>query len=173
MTEGDGSVAGRGPRDSVARGNPCGVTPRLTWVIAIVGMLGANVVAMTILAVVASDGGTQVIPAYYDKAAHYDDELDRAEVSRALGWHAGAVMSGGAIEVVVLDAAGQPIDGATVRVTGYQRAFAADQLDVVLPAIGGGRYRGEIHDRLGWHDLTVSAERAGARYSQHVAVEAR
>jgi nitrogen fixation protein FixH len=161
VTEGDGSIAGRGPRDS------------RTWVLAIVGLLGANVVAMTVLAVTANNGGTQVIPAYYDKAAHYDDELDRAQASRALGWHAGAGMSGGAIEVVVLDAAGAAIDGASVRVTGYQRAHAAELLDVTLAAVGGGHYRGQVRGRRGWHDLTVLAERAGARYTQHVAIEAR
>ena len=51
------------------------MTPRLRWILAIAGLLGGNVIAMVILAVVANNGGTQVIPAYYDKAAHYDDEL--------------------------------------------------------------------------------------------------
>jgi nitrogen fixation protein FixH len=149
------------------------MTPRLTWALAIVGLLGANVVAMTILAVTANNGGTQVIPAYYDKAAHYDDELDRARASRALGWHADAVMSGGALEVVVVDAAGAAIDGALVRVTGYQRAHAEDPFDLTLVAAGAGHYRGQLRGRRGWHDLTVLADRAGARYAQHVAIEAR
>ena len=149
------------------------MTPRKAWAIAIVGLLGVNVVAMVILAVVANDGGTQVIPAYYDKAAHYDDEIDRARVSRALGWHAGVVMAGGAIEVVLSDAAGHAIDGATLRVTGYHRVHAADPFDVVLAKAGGGRYRGDVRDRPGWHDLTVVADRAGVRYLQHVTVEAR
>lgn len=148
-------------------------TPRTRWVAAIAGLLGANVVAMTILAVTAGNGATQVIPAYYDKAAHYNDELDAAQVSRALGWHAGAVIAGGAIDVIVVDAAGAPIDGATVRVTGYQRAHAAELVDVTLAAAGGGHYRGQVRGRPGWHDLTVLAERAGARYAQPVAIEAR
>lgn len=147
--------------------------PHRTWGLAIAGLLGGNVIAMTVLAVTASNGGTQVIPAYYDKAAHYDDELDRARASRALGWHAHAVTSGGAIEVVIVDAAGRPIDGAEVRVTGYQRAHADELLDVTLAAAGDGHYRGELCDRRGWHDLTVLAERAGARYAQHVAIEVR
>lgn len=147
--------------------------PRTRWVIAIAGLLGANVVAMTILAVTAGNGGTQVIPAYYDKAAHYNDELDAAQVSRALGWHAGVAMSGGAIEVFVMDAAGAAIDGATVRVTGYQRAHAAELVDVTLAAVGGGHYRGQVRGRPGWHDLTVRAERAGDRYLKQLAIEAR
>jgi nitrogen fixation protein FixH len=150
------------------------VTARTTWVVAIVSLLGGNVIAMVILAVAATDGGTQVIPAYYEKAAHYDDEIDRARASRTLGWHADVIMAGGAIEVIVSDAAGDPIDGANVRVTGYQRAFAADEIDVALSASGGrGHYRSAVHERRGWHDLTVFAARGDARYMQHLAIEAR
>lgn len=149
------------------------MTPRLRWLFAITGLLGVNVVAMVVLAMAANHGGAQVIPSYYDKAAHFDDEIDCARQSRALGWHAGVAMLGGAIEVVVVDAAGHAIDGASVRITGYQRAHAADLLDVALSEVGGGRYRGALRARRGWHDLTVLAERAGARFLQHVAIEVR
>ncbi|HEU4734764.1 MAG TPA: FixH family protein [Kofleriaceae bacterium] len=150
------------------------MTPRRSWLLAIAGLLAANVIAMVVLAVAANDGATQVIPAYYDKAAHYDDELDRAEASRRLGWHAEVSIANGAIDVVMSDASGAPVDGATVRVTGYQRAHAAEALDLALPASQpGGHYRGPVGSRPGWHDLTVSAERGGARYLQHVAIEAR
>ncbi|HET7503480.1 MAG TPA: FixH family protein [Kofleriaceae bacterium] len=146
----------------------------MSWLIAIAGLLVANVIAMVILAVVANDGTNQVIPAYYDKAAHYDDELARAEASRRLGWHAEVSLAAGAIDVVVFDAAGAPVDGATVRVTGYQRAHAADPLDLALSASAErGHYRGPALNRPGWHDLTVSAERGGAHYLQHVVIEAR
>jgi nitrogen fixation protein FixH len=149
------------------------MTPRQRWILGITGLLAGNVIAMVILAVVANDGGTQVIPAYYDKAAHYDDELDRAAASRALGWHAEVAMAGGAIDVTVVDAAGRAVDGARVRITGYQRAHAAELLDVELATAGAGHYRGDVRERRGWHDLTVIADRGGARYVQHVAVEAR
>ena len=149
------------------------MTAAMRWWLAIGGLLAANVIAMVLLAVVANDGGTQVIPAYYDKAVHYNDELDAAQVSRALGWHAGLTMSGGAIEVFVMDAAGAAIDGATVRVTGYPRAHAAELVDVTLASTGGGHYRGALRGRAGWHDLTVRAERAGARYLTQLAIEAR
>lgn len=149
------------------------MSARLRWIIAIVALLGGNVIAMVVLAVVAGTGANQVIPAYYDKAVNYDDEMARATASAALGWRAEVAMVGGALEVTVTDAAGRAIDGATVRVTGYPRAQVGDALDVALPAVGAGRYRGTVRERTGWHDLTVFAERAGARYSQHVAVEAR
>jgi nitrogen fixation protein FixH len=149
------------------------MSPRLAWLLAIAGLLVANMIAMIVLAVVANNGGTQVIPAYYDKATHYDDEIDRARISRALGWHTEVSIASNAIEVVVSDAGGEAVDGATVRVTGYQRAYAAESLDVVLTAAGGGRYRAEMRERRGWHDLTVIADRADAHYQAHLAVEAR
>jgi len=149
------------------------MTPKLRWILAIVGLLAGNVLAMVILAVAATNGGTQVIPAYYEKASHYDDELDRSTVSKALGWHADVAIAGGAVDVTVSDEAGKPLDGAIVRITGYQRAHAGEALEVVLRAAGGGHYRGGVHERVGWHDVTVTAERGAARYSQHIAVEAR
>ena len=104
------------------------MTARRTWPLAIGGLLIGNVIAMVILAVVANDGGTQVIPAYYDRAAHFDDEMSRASASRALGWHAEVAIAAGAIDVTVSDAAGHAVDGARVRVTGYQRAHSYDGL---------------------------------------------
>jgi nitrogen fixation protein FixH len=151
------------------------MTPRLRWILAIVGLLGANVVAMIVLAVFANNGNTQVIPAYYERAAHYNDEIDRASASRALGWHAEVAIAHGAIDVTVSDAAGHAIDGARVRITGYQRAHAAEpfDLELELATAGAGHYHGALRERCGWHDLTVLAERGDARYLQRIAVEAR
>jgi hypothetical protein len=41
------------------------MTPRSKWLLAIAGLLVANVIAMVILAVVANVGGSRVIPSYY------------------------------------------------------------------------------------------------------------
>jgi len=149
------------------------MSPRFAWILAISGLLVGNVVAMVILAVVANNGTTQVIPSYYDKAAHYDDELDRASASHALGWRTEVAMAGGTIDVTVADAAGRAVDGARVRITGYQRAHAGEPLDVELTTVGAGRYRGAVRERRGWHDLTIVADRGAAHYLQRVVVEAR
>jgi nitrogen fixation protein FixH len=149
------------------------MTAAMRWWLAIGGLLAANVIAMVLLAVVANDGGTQVIPAYYDRAVHFDDEIDRASASRALGWHAEVAIAAGAIDVTMSDASGHAVDGARVRVTGYQRAHAGDPVDVELARVGGGHYRAGLRERRGWHDLTVLAELGDAHYQQHVAIEAR
>jgi nitrogen fixation protein FixH len=148
------------------------MTARATWTLAIVVLLAGNVVAMIILAVLANNGGTQVIPDYYAKAAHYDDEMARSAVSRALGWHAEVAMTSDAIEVAVSDAAGQPLDGAQVRITGYPRAHASRALDTVLGKAGPGHYRGALRAQRGWCDLVVIVDAGGAHYTQHVVAEA-
>jgi len=149
------------------------MTHGMKWLAAIGGLLLGNVIAMVILAVVANNGGTQVIPAYYERAAHFDDEMARAATSRALGWHAEVAIAAGAVDVTVSDAGGRAIDGARVRVTGYQRAHAGDPVDVELAQLGGGHYRADLHERRGWHDLTVRADRGASHFLQQVAIEAR
>lgn len=144
------------------------------WMIAIVALLGGNLLAMVYLAVVASNGDTQIIPAYYEQAVNYDQAIDEAARSRALGWSAAAGVSAGTIEVMVRDAAGAELGDARVRVEGYQRAHADERLALDLVEVGGGRYRAPLAaGRLGWHDLLIIVERAGHRFTQRAAVEAR
>jgi nitrogen fixation protein FixH len=145
----------------------------MTWTAAIVGLLGANVVAMIALAVAANRGGAQVIPDYYARAAHYDDELARSQASQALGWHVEVAIAGGTIDAVVSDASGAPIVGAEVRITGYQRAHASEVVDVVLASAAAGRYRGALRDQRGRYDLVASVAASGAHYTQHLVIEAR
>ena len=149
------------------------MTARWKWLLAIAGLLVANVVAMVVLAVLASHGAAQVIPDYYAKATHYDDELASSAASQALGWSLAVSVAGAAIEATVIDAAGAPITGAAVRVTGYQRAHASEIVDLALAPSGEGRYRGALPGRRGWYDLVVRVDARGAHYANRVVVEAR
>jgi nitrogen fixation protein FixH len=144
------------------------------WTVAIVGLLGGNVLAMAALAVSAQHGTAQVIPGYYDKAVHYDDAIDEAARSRALGWSAEVSVVAGTIEVLVRDRAGAMLSGARVHVDGYQRSVAADRFDVELVSAGEGTYRAALHGRrLGWHDLTIAVEHGGQRFTTRATTEAR
>ena len=149
------------------------MTARTTWTVAIAGLLGVNVIAAVTLAVLAHRGGAQVIPDYYAKASHYDDQMARSAVSQALGWRVDVQLAGGVVDATVVDAAGRSIDDARVRVTGYQRAHASEPIDVVLTAAADGRYRGTVAARRGWYDLEVTASAGASRFSRLVAVEAR
>lgn len=146
---------------------------RSKWPFAIAGLLAVNVIAAATLAVLANRGGAQVIPDYYAKASHYDDELSRSAASQALGWRVDVALIGGRVDATVTDAAGKPIEVARVRLTGYQRAHASERFDVELSAAAGGHYRGVVPGRPGWYDLVASAQTAGAHFTRRLVVEAR
>jgi nitrogen fixation protein FixH len=143
------------------------------WVLAIVVLLAGNLVAMVILATVASVGHSEVIPDYYQQAAHYDDTLAEASASRALGWRVDATLIDGELAIFVRDASGAPLSEAQVRVTGYPRARAQDRFDVQLIAAGAGAYRGRGDRTPGLHDLVIAVDRAGKRYVRRLLVDAR
>jgi len=133
------------------------VTPQLRWILAIVGLLGGNVVAMLVLMFTSSAHGAQVIPDYYERAAHYDRAIDQAAHSRALGWR--IEQHGRRIRVV--DAAGVPVERVTLA--GYPRAHAARRFETP-----DSRLPDDAH---GWCDIVVTAERGGDRFEQPLAVE--
>jgi nitrogen fixation protein FixH len=143
------------------------------WLLAIAGLLAANVIAMVILAVVAHRGAAQVIPDYYARATHYDDELSSSSRSRALGWRVEVAVAGDAIEATVVDAAGAPIAGAAVHITGYQRAYASEGVDIVLGATSAGHYRGAMPGRRGRYDVVAHVDARGEHFTDRFLVEAR
>lgn len=148
------------------------MTPKNRWIVAIVALLGGNVLAMVTLAVVANVGHSEVIPNYYEQSTHYDDTLRAAQASRALGWSVRATLSDGALEVAVLDAMGAPLSGARVHAIGYPRARARDRIEVSLTMFAAGSYRGFADHTIGLHDLEITVERDGKTFGQHVVVEA-
>lgn len=144
------------------------------WTIAILGLLAGNVIAMVVLMTVAHSGASEVIPNYYDRAVQYDNELDDATRSAALGWSADVSLGRSVIEVQVRDRAGIPLDGASVRVTGYSRGHGDRPIDASLALVGNGAYRAALHmPAVGVHDLKVVVERAGDRFITPVSLEAR
>jgi nitrogen fixation protein FixH len=149
------------------------MTARWKWLLAIIGLLAANVAAMVTLAVAAHHGSAQVIPDYYAKATRYDDELDSSSRSRALGWRVELAAAGAVLDATVVDAAGAPIADARVHITGYQRAHAAETVDIALVATSAGHYRGALPGRRGWYDLVARVEARGAQYTRRLVVEAR
>jgi nitrogen fixation protein FixH len=85
------------------------------WILAIVGLLGANLIAMGVLMGAARSGHSQVIPGYYDKAVHYDDAIDQAARNRALGWRVTPRWAGEFVADVV-ERNGTPVVGAIVTI---------------------------------------------------------
>jgi nitrogen fixation protein FixH len=155
-----------------ARRGPASAATR--WILIIVGLLIANVVAMTVLVLASSSSRPRVIPDYYAKATRYDDVLDEAARSRALGWRIDRVAVGvdRELSLEVRDAAGAPLDGARVRVTAIPRAAVGyAELPLELAARGAGRYGVPFGPGTGLHDVTIVVERGAARFTTRVAVE--
>lgn len=134
------------------------MNPTTKWILAIVGLLAGNMVAMGVLIAASHNGASQVIPQYYDKAVHYDDQIDQAKRNARLGWPVGAVVQGDTLVVT-----GAP-DGATVHVTGYPRAHANRTF-----ALAGARAPLPAHGIL---DLTISVDRNGDHFVQRQTLEA-
>lgn len=147
------------------------MTSQVKWILAIGGLLAVNVIACVVLAVVAGSDTSQVIPDYYAKASHYDDQMARAAASQRLGWQLDVAVIGEALDASLRDANGQPIDGATVRITGYPRAHATEKLDIALQP-RDGRYRAARPVRRGWYDLVVDIDARGAHDTRTIAIEA-
>ncbi|MEJ7600264.1 MAG: FixH family protein [Kofleriaceae bacterium] len=148
------------------------MSPTIRWLVAIVALLLANMIAIVVLAVSAHDGGgAQVIPDYYGRAVRHDQTLATAARSTALGWHVEATLEQGAIIVEARDAQGAPLVG-QVRVTGYPRAHAARAFEIGLDPIRPGTYRAARANDRGWHDLTISIATAETQDTQHFATEA-
>ncbi len=94
---------------------------------------------------------------YYQKAVHYDEEIDQELRNQQLGWNLSSSVApigstGSDVNVRLTDAGGRPLTGATVRVSALFNARAADVLDATLSAPPGSndysarlpmRYAGE------------------------------
>jgi len=148
------------------------MSAKTNWTLAIVGLLGGNLLAMGVLATTAHTEQAQIISAYDVAAANYDDTMAEAERSHLLGWSATAEMRGAQIDVRVVDATGVALRDARVHVVGYQRSHAKDRIDVVLVPLGDGTYRAPLR-ATGWHDLTITVEQGGRAFTQRAAIEAQ
>lgn len=147
------------------------MTAQMKWILAICGLLAVNVIACVVLAVVAGSETNQVIPDYYAKASHYDDQMARAAASQRLGWKLDVAVTGEALDASLRDASGLVIDDAQVRITGYPRAHAAEKLDIALRPVDG-HYRAARPVRRGWYDLVVDIDARGTHDTRTIAIEA-
>jgi nitrogen fixation protein FixH len=150
------------------------------WPVAIVGVLGVTVVANGILLWAASDPqGSALEPDYYARGVRWDSTLAARRASDALGWSGEArviARPGEELEIRVAleDAAGAPLDGATVRIEAIHNAEAATPWHATLEARGAGVYAARIASRrAGLWEVRVEAARTAASgaLERYLAVE--
>ncbi len=121
------------------------------WIVAIVGLLGGNLLAMALLIGAARSDQPKIIPEYYDKAVHYDDAIDQAAKNRALGWQVTPRWSGEFV-ADVRDRDGRPLGGAVVTIDKQPRSE---------------------RQRTGVYDLTITVRRGSDVFVQTATAEAR
>lgn len=122
------------------------------WILAIVGLLVGNLVAMGVLMGAARLDAPKIIPEYYDKAVHYDDAIDQAAKNRLLGWRATPRWEGKDFVADVTDRDGQPLAGASVTIDKQSRVE---------------------HQHRGIYDLTITVRRGGDVFVETATAEAR
>jgi nitrogen fixation protein FixH len=83
----------------------------------------------------------------YVQGREYNTVLDRRRLQAELGWQGGIEINGGAddrlVSAVLLDKAGQPIDGLTVTALLRRPATDAQDQTITLIGRGDGRYSSE------------------------------
>ncbi len=152
----------------------------MQWPIGIALVLALTVASNVWMAIVASsDEAFAVEPDYYRKAVHFDDEMALRAESARLGWSVQPELqlttpsAPGALTVVVRDAAGAPVNGATVELLAMHNARAARQLTATLTASGDGRYASPLAaERPGEWELRLTVTRGSDRFATRARVHA-
>lgn len=152
----------------------------MQWPIGIALVLALTVASNVWMAIVASsDEAFAVEPDYYRKAVHFDDEMALRAESARLGWSVqpelrlGSPSAPGTLTVVVRDAAGAPVNGATVELLAMHNARASHQLAATLAFAGDGRYEAPLAaERPGEWELRLTVTRGGERFATRARVDA-
>ncbi|MEO7966127.1 MAG: FixH family protein [Gemmatimonadaceae bacterium] len=125
--------------------------PGLRWPVGIVAVLLLSSAGQIWFATVASrDKSFAVEGDYYDKAAHWNDELAQRRENTRLGWRVeptlqlGTGNGDGTLTIALRDSSGIPISGATVTVLAMHNARANRQLFATLTDLGAGEYRAAV-----------------------------
>lgn len=163
--------------------------PRFSlWALFPVALLGGLMSLVGTLVVIATrDPGFAVEPDYYQKAVDWDARRALEARSAALGWKAAwsfdtepltpdgpsaidaalhAATPGARVTLTLTDAAGRPVDGATVQVTALHNARANAQQALTLSELDAGRYSGSwLVTRDGLWEFRLTVMRSGEHFT--------
>lgn len=121
------------------------------WPVGLAVLLAAGVgTNVAFMIVAASDPSFAVEPDYYRKALAWDETMAQEVRNRSLGWQLDAAATPGTrrghltLSASIVDVAGAPLTGATVRVEALHGARAWQVIEASLPEVAPGRYAAEL-----------------------------
>lgn len=133
------------------------MSPGARWIAGVIATLVGGVIAMVALIIMAERANAgRIVPNYYQRAAHFDDDIAAADASRALGWTATTTLSADAVRVCLVDRAGRPVAATTTAVVTH-RAFPGQGQTATLTAGADGCAAAPLALRRGVHDVTLAA----------------
>ncbi len=141
-----------------------------TWPAIVVAILGVTIAGnLWVMRIARGDPSFAVEENYYQRAVHFDAQRGVEQRSDRLGWtlelSAGpASPSGSQLLVTLRDAAGMPVDSATVIVRLTRVARAQTVIPVPLAPVEGGYGARVPFDAAGLWDVAVEARRGPARF---------
>nr|CRH06229.1 putative nitrogen fixation protein fixH [Candidatus Magnetococcus massalia] len=101
-----------------------------------------------------STSGGLVIEGHYKKGMAYNEEIEQMRQQQALGWQIGVDTSAlrvgqeGLVFVQLLDKAGMPIRGATIRGELFRPTSSDDDIAFNLVETAAGKYQGLVKPHL-------------------------
>lgn len=140
------------------------------WILAIVGLLAANLAAMGLLLAAARSDRARVLPDYYERAVHFDRTIEQAAFNARLGWHVDTRLDPESLKISVRDRAGVPVRGATVAVEAMSRARGVVEVARATPSDAGYVVRARW---AGLYDVTIRITRGDHVYVAQQTLEAR
>lgn len=158
--------------DAAPRKKPL-VPPHIAWPAFVIALLLLGIgSAFQALFAARSDGGAQVVEAYYDTALQFEDEQAARVASAALGWGArveiGVCVEGlCAIELTVRDRDGAPVTGLTgvLHTSRPQEAGTVATIPLAPKEGVPGVYRQLVPlSAAGLWDIAVDAHGGGERF---------
>jgi nitrogen fixation protein FixH len=142
------------------------------WIGFVIGLLAANVLAVSILIGESGNAPPRVMPDYYRRAVAYEDVLVEERASQRLGWVATPTLRDGVLELRLADRDAAPIRGAAVTVTVDPRGRTDRTATATLTEAEAGVYRGAVRGGPpGLYVVATVAVRAGDRFVHTATIE--
>jgi nitrogen fixation protein FixH len=145
------------------------------WPYLIVALLGVSLSAnLALLVLAVDDPSFAVEPEYYEKAMAWDARRAQERRNEELGWSlalevtaAEALPGSRRVEVLLLDAGGRPLDGATVRLETFHNARAGSIYQAALTEEGEGRHAAVLPlRRPGLWEFRFTVEHGGETFTE-------